>query len=189
MDRPQAVSRRRALLQIGAGGLGAVMAARTLAAGAQEATPPVTMEDLPPVLADWVDAWGTLDVDGIVAVFAEDSVHEDLALNAMFVGREEIRGHYEPLRSQFTDPSGAVTNVIASGDGAGAAMEWVFTGTYTGEYPGFPPGTGEQIMIRGTMIAELADGQIQHARQYYDVFGILLQLGAVPAPEAATPAT
>ena len=183
----QALSRRRALLQIGAGGLGTALAARTLTVGAQEATPQVTSEDLPPVLADWIDAWATLDVDGIVAAFAEDGVHEDTALNVTFVGREEIRGHYEPLRSQFTDPSGAITNVIVGGDGA--AVEWVFTGTYTGAYPGFPPGSGEEVVIRGTMIAELADGQIQRARQYYDVFGILLQLGAVPAPGAATPAT
>ena len=184
MDGHRTLSRRRAVVRLGTGGLGAVVAAGGLAASAQEATPPAAQEDLPPVLAGWVEAWEALDANAIAGAFAEDGIHEDVPLNETFHGREEIQEHFALLTTEFTDTSADVTNVIAGGDGA--AVEWVYTGSYTGQVFGFPPGNGEQVMIRGTLVLELADGQIQLAREYYDVFGVLVQVGLLPAP-GATP--
>lgn len=177
----RSLSRRNALAHLGAGSLGAVLAAGGMTVRAQEATP-VGMQDLPPGLVGWVEGWETLDIDKIVEAYAEDGVHEDMAQNELFSGRDEIRSHLEPLSTEFTDPSSQFTHIVL-GD-QGVSVEWTFQGTYTGQVPGFPPGTGEEILIRGVSVIELTDGQIQREREYYDVFGILQQLGLVPAPSA-----
>ncbi len=177
----QSLSRRTALVRLGAGGLGAALAARSISASAQQATP----EDLPPALADWIAAWEALDIDGIAAAYAEDAVHEDVPANAVFEGREAIRAHLEPLATELTDSDVQITHVVATENGG--AVEWIFTGTYTGQIPGFPPGNGTRVAIRGASIFELAGGQIQRDAEYYDVLALLVQLGIVPGPAEGTP--
>lgn len=188
MESQHPLSRRTALVRLGAGGLGAALAARSLGTSAQQATP----EDLPPALADWIAAWEALDIDGIVAAYAEDAVHEDVPANQLFAGREAIRAHFAPLATELTESDVQITNVVATQEGG--AVEWVFTGTYTGQVPGFPPGNGTRVAMRGASIFELVGGQIQRDSEYYDALGLLVQLGILPGPAegtpgAATPAT
>lgn len=175
----RSLSRRNALAHLGAGSLGAVLAAGGMTARAQQATP-AGMQDLPPGLADWVEGWETLDIDTIIEAYAEDAVHEVVPGQELFSGRDEIRSHIEPLITEFTDPSFQVTHIVVGDQGASA--EWTFRGTYTGQMPGFPPGTGEEVVIQGVSVLELADGQIQYEREYLDVFGLLQQLGLAPTP-------
>lgn len=181
MDSHHPLSRRTALVRLGAGGLGAALAARSLRAGAQGATP----EDVPPNLADWIAAWEALDIDGIAAAYAEDAVHEDVPANQLHEGRAAIRAHFEFLATELTESDVQITHVVATEDGG--AVEWIFTGTYTGQIPGFPPGNGTRVAIRGASIFELAGGQIQRDAEYYDALGLLVQLGILPGPAEGTP--
>ena len=188
METQYPLSRRGALVRLGAGGLGAALAARGLAAGAQEATPGATPTDLPPVLAEWVAGWEDLDVDRIVATLAEDAVREEVPTGQVVRGRGEIRAFLAAVFGAFTGlDASRIESAFAAGDRA--ATEWVFTGTYTGQVAGFPPGGGEQVSFRGVRFLELAGGEIVRDTEYFDVFGVLVQLGVVPAPGAgATPA-
>ena len=187
MQTQRPLSRRGALVRLGAGGLGAALAARGLAAGAQEATPQGTPAGLPPALAGWVAGWEALDPDRIAAAYAEDGAREDVATGQVQRGREEIRAYLSALFGAFTGLSSTFQSAFAAGDRA--AAEWVLAGSYTGLVPGFPPGTGQQLSIRGAAVLELAGGEIVRDTEYFDVFGVLVQLGVVPAPDAgATPA-
>ena len=48
------------------------------------------------------------------------------------------------------------------------ALEWVYTGSYTGEIPGLGPGSGQTIAIPGVSVMELLDGLIVRDTFYYD---------------------
>lgn len=198
VDTQHALSRRGALVRLGVGGVAAGLALRGLAAGAQEATPDEatpqdTLTGLPPGLAEWVAGWEALDVDRIVTAYTEDAVHEDVPLGETFTGRAAIRSHFAPLSTEFTIVSSRVMNVFVSG--TQGAAEWAFSGTYTGQVPGYPPGGGELITVRGSSVFELAGDAIAREAEYYDALGILVQLGVIPAPGStgtpvgATPAT
>jgi predicted ester cyclase len=72
-----------------------------------------------------------------------------------------------------------VEDVVAEDDKV--VKRFVFSGTHTGEFAGIPP-TGKQVTMRGITLYRLARGKVSEIYWNYDVFGLLQQLGAIPAP-------
>jgi steroid delta-isomerase-like uncharacterized protein len=182
-NRASDLSRRAAL-----GRLGGVAAVLTLMAGgrraaAQEATPPVAA-DLPPVLQEFIAAQEAKDLDRLLALHAEDAVVEEVPTGVVYEGRDAIRGYFEAFYAAFPDATLHYTNAFATD--TWAAAEWTFSGIYTGQFPDLPPGEGQPLTIRGVDIIALAGDRVRGGRIYYDLYGFLVQLGALPAP--GTPA-
>ena len=150
---------------------------------AQEATPPPGT--LPVALAAWVAAWEARPPDAarIAAAYTEDAVFEEVALGSAYTGRPEIQAYLTGFFAAFTGGEADFATVFAAGDRAAAT--WAWSGRYTGQLPGLPPPAGQPIAFRGASILELRDGMIARETQYFDVYGLLAQLGVVPGP--ATP--
>ncbi|CAA9537639.1 MAG: hypothetical protein AVDCRST_MAG73-1573 [uncultured Thermomicrobiales bacterium] len=192
MDRPivpsrPALTRRAALARLGGGGLALGVAAASRPTLAQESTPMASPEAVPPVLQDWVTGWETADTDRLASTYAEDAVVEVVPLATTLPGREAIRQYYASYFAAFTESIPRITTVFATAERA--AAEWSFQGRYTGQFPGFPPGEGQPISVRGANIITLRDGQITAEHQYFDVAGLLAQLGigaSVPGTPAAS---
>lgn len=143
---------------------------------------------LPPSLDSWVVGWEAqpLIAEPIAAAYTEDAVYEEVATGVVRTGHAEILTYLTDFFAAFTDPRAVVETIFAAGE-YGAAT-WAFTGRYTGQLPGFPAGTGQPITFRGASILELRDGMIARETQFYDVYGLLIQLGLVTPPEnAGTP--
>lgn len=142
---------------------------------------------LPAPLAGWVAAWEaeSLVAEPIAAAYVEDAVYEEVASGIVRTGQEEILAYLTSFFAAFADARAEVEVAFAAGE-HGAAT-WTFTGRYTGHLPGFPPGTGQPITFRGASILDLRDGMILRETQYFDVYGLLAQLGVVPVP-VGTPA-
>lgn len=143
-------------------------------------------EDLPQVVANFVAAWEALDSDQIADLYAEDAVAEDVAAGTVLEGREAVRGYLVEFIGVFSDATAEIPTAFATE--SQAAMEWVFEGRYTGELPGFPPGTGQAVRLHGFSLVEFTEDAIQRTVDFYDVYGVLVQLGVVPPPPGATPA-
>jgi steroid delta-isomerase-like uncharacterized protein len=79
----------------------------------------------------------------------------------------------------FPDYNIVVEDLVAEGDRV--VKRWVFRGTHTGEYVGIPP-TGKRVTMRGITLYRVADGKVKELYWNYDVFGLLQQIGAIPAP-------
>ena len=79
----------------------------------------------------------------------------------------------------FPDVAIALEDLVAEGDRV--VKRWVFSGTHRGEYAGIPP-TGKRVTMRGITLYRLAGGKVKELYWNYDVFGLLQQLGAIPAP-------
>lgn len=167
------LTRRVALARAGAGGLGLALLARP--AAAEQATP--AGGTVPPILEEYVAAFEAWDLDRVLETLATDVVFEDMATGEVVEGRDGIQAHYQVFTDAFSDIAPRYTSLFASGDWA--AGEWAFTARYTGQMPMAPPGTGQEIAMRGVDVIELANGQIQRYREYYDLLGLLTQLGAL----------
>ena len=144
---------------------------------------------LPASLERWVVEWESkpLDAGPIAAEYAADAVYEEVATGLVRTGHAEILNYFTDFFAAFTDAQAVVDTVFAVGE-HGAAT-WAFTGRYTGQLPGFQHGTGQPITFRGASILQFRDGKISRETQFYDVYGLLIQLGVVTPPEnAGTPA-
>ncbi len=111
-----------------------------------------------------------------LAVLGLGAVLLAVALAARDVGA--AAGPVEALFAAFSDATARMPSVLVAGDRA--AAEWTFEGRYTGQIPGLPPGTGQPVSFRGVSVLELAGGAIQRNTRYFDLFGLLVQTGAIP---------
>ena len=86
-------------------------------------------------------------------------------------------------RRGFPDYDITPEDIVAEGDKV--VKRWVFQGTHSGEFAGIPP-TGKRVTRRGITLYRLAQGRVTEMYWNYDVFGLLQQLGAIPAPDQQT---
>jgi len=96
-------------------------------------------------------------------------------------GLEGLRQRVNTLRTAFTQQF-TLELLIAEGDKV--AVLWTTRGTHVGEFMGLPP-TGKSYTIQGVDIHQLRDGRMTEHWDVVDVYSMLIQLGALPAPSGA----
>ena len=82
-------------------------------------------------------------------------------------------------KAAFPDARGEIANVVVNGDTA--ALEIVWTGTQTGDLPNLPA-TGKRVSINAAVFVTERGGKIARVMHYFDFGGMLMQVGALPAP-------
>ena len=173
-------SRRIVLRGLGGGLVAALLAGSRARLAAQDATPTAG----PPFFEEFREAWATAAATGdaapVIPFYAAGAVFEDVPFGLMFRGPAEIEAFLVPFFANYSDASVEWRDVFATDD-RGAA-ELVFAGRYTGQLPGSPPGTGQSVSVRSVHIYEFAEGTIRRQTVYFDAFGVLVQIGALPAP-------
>jgi len=92
-------------------------------------------------------------------------------------------GFLEALRTAFPDVAVTVEDLLAEGDDV--AVRWTWRGTQQGAFLGISP-TGKAVTGSGIGLFRLANGQIREDFVQEDTFGLLQQLGAIPAPGQRT---
>ncbi|NIR80288.1 MAG: nuclear transport factor 2 family protein, partial [Gemmatimonadetes bacterium] len=131
----------------------------------------------------WIEAWDSRDVDRILTYYADDAFYEDVPTVENGWG-EATRGHAmirEALVQMFEEmPDLGFELVSASGAGDRMVVEWIMTGTRYLDYTG-------GFSIRGVSVVTLEEGRIAAVSDYYDAHLLLVQLGFVPALDAAQP--
>ena len=55
--------------------------------------------------------------------------------------------------------------------------EWTYAGSYTGQFPGAPAGSGQAVELRGVSVMTVADGLVTRETLYYDNQSFLSQIG------------
>ena len=115
-----------------------------------------------------------------------DIQFQDVALGVVVLNRGQFRG----FMADLTTMSGKPTYIVTSGyiDGTHAVAEWTEVGTDQGIARTGRAPSGKPFTIQGVSVFELRDGKIAVQRDYYDLYGLLDQVGGFfVAPEAATP--
>jgi len=95
-------------------------------------------------------------------------------------GREGLKQRASMVRAAF-NPIFTLDHVIAEGDKV--AVMWTNTGTDSAGWMGNPP-SGKTVTIQGVDIHLFRDGRLAEHWDVVDVYGQLVQIGAIPAPGA-----
>jgi steroid delta-isomerase-like uncharacterized protein len=99
-------------------------------------------------------------------------------------GRADLAARDQAILGAFSPLQFRLEDLIAEDDRVVA--RWSQTGTHTGAFMGILP-TGRQFTITGIDVHKLEDGRMAEHWHVVDLYGLLQQLGAIPAPDA-TPA-
>jgi len=130
------------------------------------------------------DAFNKHDLDGLAKLYADDAVAYDPMYPEPLRGRDAIRKDAATFFRGFPDIRYELIATIEKDDRNGAD-EVLLTGTQTGplETPtgqDLPP-TNKRIELKGAGFTRLNErGEIVEERRYYDVAGVLRQLGVMP---------
>ena len=121
-------------------------------------------------------AEGAGDVEGAVAVYAEDVVHDAVGFpGSPRVGKDAAREFYGFLTANFRTEHEEPTHEYCTGDAI--VLEQLMTGTVIGEMLGLP-GNGRRITFRILHVFEFRDGLISRENVWLDSAAIVAQLAA-----------
>jgi steroid delta-isomerase-like uncharacterized protein len=142
----------------------------------------MAIADLERMLDDWAIAWSSIDnkdPERLLALFADDCVYEDVTLGLVARGKEELRSFVSRAFAAIPDFKYGVTSRFAASQWA--VIEWVMSGTHTGDFPGMPA-TGKRFSsVRGASILELEAGKIRRESVYWDTATFMKQVGLLPS--------
>jgi steroid delta-isomerase-like uncharacterized protein len=97
-------------------------------------------------------------------------------------GPEGVKEFVQQYRSAFSDARITVDDQFAEGDKV--ATRWTGRGTHDGDLMGISP-TRKQATVSGITISRFQNGKVVEEWTNWDTFGMLQQLGAVPAMAGA----
>ena len=94
-------------------------------------------------------------------------------------GPEGTKMFVTVYRNAFPDVQFTIDEQIAEGDKV--VTRWTATGTHKGELAGIPP-TGKSSTVTGVAVNRIVNGKMVESWGIFDQFGMLQQLGVIPAP-------
>ena len=118
------------------------------------------------------------DIDSAAQFVCEDVV-EQVPFPGQGPGLEGLKDVLRGMRAAFADLVFSIHEQIAEGDKVASRFEW--TGTHKGTFLSVPA-TGRPVRVWGIVIDRLQAGRIQDTRIIMDIFGLMMQLGAIPPP-------
>jgi steroid delta-isomerase-like uncharacterized protein len=124
-----------------------------------------------------LESWNAGDLDGYLSLYDEGIRLHGYAPEPM--GKEQVRGFYEGIFKAFDTPKLAFDEVLW--DGETCAIRFTMTGRHVNEFMGVPA-TGTAIALPGITILHFRGGRVIERFSQADMLGLLVQVGAVPAP-------
>jgi steroid delta-isomerase-like uncharacterized protein len=122
------------------------------------------------------------DVEAFLSLHLESVIQRDPQNREPTKGREAIRAGLEPMIQAF--PDFHVVRERAFGQGDWIVEQGHAVGTHLGplETPGGPPipATNKQIRLPYAFIAKVEAGKFAETNLYFDVAGMMAQLGLAP---------
>ena len=128
------------------------------------------------------EIWSGGDVALVDRVIAPDYARH--ATDGELAGREALRQAVRGPRAAIPDWTETIEAILAEGDLV--AYRWTAHGTYRGQLPGLPPPAGQPVALEGQAVHRIVGGQVAETWSVFDLASLLVQLGALPAPSAAT---
>jgi len=117
----------------------------------------------------------------------ETIARDDYVEHNPFPGHGQgIEGLRQRANTLFTALKQKITPELLIAEGDRVAVLWTTHGTHVGDFNGLPP-TGKSYTIQGIDIFQFRDGRMAEHWDVVDIYGFLLQVGALPAPSATTP--
>lgn len=133
-----------------------------------------------------VEAFNAADWTRMKALLTPDSVYEEPATQRRLEGPDAIIEGVKSWKVAFPDAKGTITKAFETGDSVAQEISW--TGTQTGNLVGplgTIPATGKRVEVKAAQLHTIKGDKIAASRHYFDMLGMLAQLGAIPMPARA----
>jgi steroid delta-isomerase-like uncharacterized protein len=124
-----------------------------------------------------LERWNAGDLDGYLALYDDNIRLHGYSPEPM--DKTEVRAFYELIFAAFDSPSLTFDDVLW--DEERCAIRFVMTGQHHGEFMGVPA-TGAAISLPGLTILHFTGDRVTERFSQADMLGLLVQIGAVPAP-------
>jgi steroid delta-isomerase-like uncharacterized protein len=121
-------------------------------------------------------AFNAGDNEGMLARVAEDVVH-DVNQGARRTGKTAFRAFSAHMERCYAEQLESIV-VMATADGARAAVEFDVLGTYIETDDGLPPASGQTYRLPAGAFFEVRDGLIARVTTYYNLAAWLKQIAA-----------
>jgi steroid delta-isomerase-like uncharacterized protein len=95
------------------------------------------------------------------------------------LGKEEVRAFYQAIFDAFDGPQLEFHETLWEGERC--AIRFTMTGTHAGAFMGVPA-TGRPVALPGITILHFEGPRVIERHSSADMLGLLVSLGAVPAP-------
>ena len=122
------------------------------------------------------------DLDRYLGVHAESFVLYAPDSPEPRKGREALREWIQGFVNAFPDLR--VERERSFGQGDWVCVEYTVTGTHKGPLPGpggeMIPATNKAVRLPGSVVFKVEGGKITEAHEYYDILGMMAQLGLAP---------
>jgi len=126
------------------------------------------------VLQAWVEAMNERDAHKAAALYSDDAINIQVAVDEPVCGREAILQGFLSFFRAFPDNYTHVENLFE--DGEWAIIEWSGGGTLLGEFAGIAP-SSQQFTLRGCGFFKVINGKIHFQRGYWDKATLFKQIG------------
>jgi steroid delta-isomerase-like uncharacterized protein len=126
----------------------------------------------------WVDeAWNQGHVDQQAHIFSRSYSWAELP-SAAGTGMQGLFNFVRAFRAAFPDLKFVIEDVVANED----KVTWrvIGTGTQRGDFMGIPT-TGKAIRVQAIIMSRFEDGLWAEDHVCWDQFGMMQQLGVIPA--------
>jgi steroid delta-isomerase-like uncharacterized protein len=128
-----------------------------------------------------VEAFNDADWERMRSAWAADCVYEEPATKRHIEGADALVEVNQGWKAAFPDAKGTVTDAFACGDRVAVQITW--EGTQSGAL-GLPggaevPPTNRSVKVQACQVARVTDGKIAEETHYFDVLGMLEQMGAL----------
>jgi len=137
----------------------------------------MSLEENKAIVHRHMEALDKRNVDAAAAECAPSAIWHGFGPGPLNV--EAWRGAIAGFLSAFPDSRFPTDAILAEGDQV--AVRHSFRGTHNGTFQGIPP-TGKPVVVPTIVIFRVADGRIAETWVNADVLGLMMQIGAIPAP-------
>ena len=116
------------------------------------------------------------DVETLLPLFTDNVDYEDVTFGAVSHGRNALRDFAVGVFAAFADMKFELKSRFVAADGKSGAMEWIWRGRQTKDFPGLPA-TNKPFAVRGATVVEFIDGKIGRNSDYFDLATYMQQVG------------
>jgi steroid delta-isomerase-like uncharacterized protein len=124
-----------------------------------------------------VESWNAGDLDGYLRLYDEGIRLHGYSPEPM--DKAQVRGFYEGIFSAFGTPKLRFDEILWDGDAC--TIRFTMTGRHVQDFMGVPA-TGTTITLPGITILHFHGDKVAERFSQADMLGLLMQIGAIPAP-------
>lgn len=128
------------------------------------------------VIRAYYDAFNRQDVEGFLALLADDVAH-DVNQGARRTGKVEFRDFLTHMNRCYRETLTDIV-ILESEDGTRGAAEFVVNGTYLASDDGLPEAHGQTYVLPAGAFFEIRDGKVARITNTYNLNDWIAQVSA-----------